>query len=79
LGGFARIAPKEHLLNTRFSDDHSEDSEFSGNCNTNNIPMYYLENGLIVEHQETGLGQQARYGKEYFQARVRKTGKERPS
>lgn len=70
VGGFARIAPKSHLMNTVFSDGHNEDAEFSNNCNANGVDMFYLENGLIVEHQESTLGQHARYDKvNYFKNR----------
>lgn len=69
VGGFARIMPTEFFKQMNFSDTHSEDTECSSWCNNNNKPMYYLENSLIVEHQESTLGQHARYGKAYFKDR----------
>jgi len=68
VGGFARIMPSNLLQNISFSDTHSEDTECSAYFNRENIPMYYLENALIVEHQESTLGQHERY-KEYFKGR----------
>lgn len=68
IGGFARIMPSNLLQNISFSDTHSEDTECSAYFNRENIPMYYLENTLIVEHQESTLGQHERY-KEYFKGR----------
>lgn len=69
VGGFARIMPIEFFKQMVFSDSHSEDTECSSWCNNNGKHMYYLENGLIVEHQESTLGQHARYGKTYFRDR----------
>jgi len=69
VGGFARIMPVEYFKQINFTNTHSEDTECSTWCNNNNIPMYYLENALIVEHQESTLGQHARYGEKYFKGR----------
>ena len=73
VGGFARIAPRELVKDWVLASDRNipgasgnEDIQFSRLCVQNNIPMYYLENALIVEHQESTLGQHARYGKDYF-------------
>lgn len=60
LGGFCRVVPTKYIKNMQFSNAHNEDSECSAFLNRNNIPMYYLENNLIVEHQESTLGQRAR-------------------
>lgn len=68
IGGFARIMPSNLLQNISFTDSHSEDTECAAYFNRENIPMYYLENTLIVEHQESTLGQHERY-KEYFKGR----------
>jgi hypothetical protein len=46
-----------------------EDVNFSEFCGIRGIPMYYLENALVVEHQESTLGQHARYGENYFKGR----------
>lgn len=73
IGGFARISSTQAFLNCPFVDDlgqgHSgnEDGVFSTYCNQNNIPMFYLENAMIVEHMESTLGQKARY-KDYFKS-----------
>lgn len=69
VGGFARIMPTNILKQITCSNTHSEDTECSNWCNKNNIPMYYLENNLIVEHQESTLGQHKRYGENYFKGR----------
>lgn len=69
VGGFCRIMPSNIYKNIEFTDSHSEDGEVSLYCRYNNIPMYYLENSLIVEHQESTLGQHKRYGNNYFKGR----------
>jgi hypothetical protein len=69
IGGFAKIIPTNLLQQVNFSDGRMEDTETSQFCGRNNIPMYYLENALIVEHQESTLGQHARYGEAYFKGR----------
>lgn len=61
VGGFSRISPTYIYKEINFSDSHNEDSEFSYYCNMNNVEMFYLENSLIVEHQESTLGQKQRY------------------
>lgn len=74
VGGFARLSPGftkhwkfEHDLMDNASGN--EDIQFSRKCNQEQIPMAYLENAIIVEHQESTLGQHKRYGKEYFKGR----------
>lgn len=66
IGGFARVSPSEIYKQIHFSDNHNEDGEFSNFCNKMNIPMFYLENDLVVQHQESTLGQHRRYGEGYF-------------
>ena len=72
IGGFARISPasptKEWIFDYDKSDTSSgsEDGQHSEKCKTYRLPMAYLENALIVEHQESTLGQHARYGENYF-------------
>lgn len=72
IGGFARISPTQYILDCPFPDDRSdtasgaEDGVFSTWCKNNGVPMAYLENALVVEHQESTLGQHKRYGKAYF-------------
>lgn len=71
VGGFARISTKKTFMNVPFENDNTtnhsghEDGIFSKYCLDNNILMFYLENAMAVEHQESTLGQQRRY-KEYF-------------
>jgi hypothetical protein len=71
IGGFARICQKSIVDKITWKYDYSltnsghEDIFFSSFCNTHNIPMYYLENAMVVEHQESTLGQHERY-KNYF-------------
>lgn len=70
VGGFARISPKWLYDDCIFPrQTHGEDSEFSMHCGRKGVPMYYLENALIVEHQESTLGQHKRYGDIYFKGR----------
>ena len=72
IGGFARISPRKETQHWKFNYDKSdtmsgtEDGQHSQKCMQAGIPMAYLENALIVEHQESTLGQHARYGEEYF-------------
>lgn len=69
VGGFARISPgftREWTFDE--SRPHSEDSQHSQKCIEKGIPMFYLENALIVEHQESTLGQHERYP-HYFKGR----------
>jgi hypothetical protein len=75
IGGFARIMPS-HIAKSftwpyDYSDNNSgrEDVNFSEYCRSQNIPMFYLENAIIVEHLESTLGQKERY-KDYFKERV---------
>lgn len=69
VGGFARFSPTKLLQSAKFTDSHNEDQEFSEFCRQKNIEMFYLENTLIVEHQESTLGQHERYGENYFKGR----------
>jgi hypothetical protein len=71
VGGFARISPGftkswqfENDLNIGRSGN--EDSQHAQKCLSSNVQMAYLENALIVEHNESSLGQHARYGEDYF-------------
>lgn len=74
LGGFARFSPKNIIEKFTFPNDlipgisGTEDGDFSNYCNYNNIEMFYLENGLVVEHSEATPGQVVRYP-EYFNGR----------
>jgi len=74
IGGFARIAPYNLVKNWEYVPDlflgasGNEDGQHSSKCIQNSIPMTYLENAIIVEHQESTLGQHERY-KNYFKGR----------
>jgi hypothetical protein len=74
VGGFARFAPTSIMKNFQFPNDKisgisgTEDGNFSSYCNSNGIELFYLENDLIVSHQETCYGQILRYP-EYFKDR----------
>lgn len=74
VGGFARISPG-FTKNWKFQHDllpgmsGNEDGQFSAMCRSQNIKMAYLENAIIVEHQESTLGQHARYKEDYFKGR----------
>lgn len=74
IGGFCRVTPqyvyKEIVLD---KETHSEDKEFSVYCRDNDIEMFYLENGIVVEHAESPLGQSKR-NKEYNE-KIRKRKK----
>lgn len=72
VGGFARVSPADPTKNWIFDYDKnelssgSEDGQHSNKCKALRIPMAYLENALIVEHNESTLGQHERYGVKYF-------------
>lgn len=74
VGGFARFAPAKFLKSCKLNSDliqgisGSEDGQFSQYCLKNNIDMAYLENGLIVEHMDSTLGQIVKYP-DYFSLR----------
>jgi hypothetical protein len=66
VGGLARIAPAAvaksiHTPYDLNENSGHEDERFAESCVAKRIPMYYLENALIVEHQESTLGQMERY------------------
>lgn len=70
IGGFARISPG-FTRDWKFQADlingisGNEDGQHSEMCRQKGIPMFYLENAIAVEHQESTLGQHQRY-KDYF-------------
>ena len=72
IGGFARINPVNLFKEYNFPDDLSdkdsgvEDISLTGYCQQHGIPLFYVENALIVEHMESTLGQHKRYGETYF-------------
>lgn len=74
IGGFGRIVPAHVVKQYTWPNDLSkttsgmEDVNFSYWATQNKYQMYYLENALIIEHQESTLGQQQRY-KTYYQNR----------
>ena len=68
VGGFARVMPSEYVKHINFHEGHQEDSEVSQWALANGKPMFYLENSLIVEHQESSIGQGYRYP-DYFKNR----------
>jgi hypothetical protein len=73
VGGFCRISPAATVRAWRLepgadADVRNEDTQYSRLCREQGIPMYYLENALVVEHQESTLGQEARYPA-YFERR----------
>jgi len=77
VSGMARIAPAKTAKAIRCPydlDERSgvEDVSFALACQERNVPMYYLENAIISEHQETGLGQLERYP-EYYRGRKQKS------
>lgn len=68
IGGFARIYPALYAKNMLFAGSkHDEDVQFSNRFRE--VGFYYLENAIIVEHQESTLGQHVRYGDNYFKGR----------
>jgi hypothetical protein len=76
IGGLARAAPLSIIRDWRFSPDkgvrHSgnEAKQVAALCQQHAVPMYYLENALIVEHQESTLGQHARFNDGYFKSEL---------
>ncbi len=75
VGGFARIAPAHIIKDWVLEKDlmhgasGNEDAQCSNKCQQLGIKMAYLENALIVEHQESTMGQHARYDDSYFKGR----------
>jgi len=74
VGGLCRISPASLVREWRLEpgrsvDVRNEDTQMSRLCRENGIAMFYLENALVVEHQESTLGQEARY-QEYFAKRL---------
>lgn len=73
VGGFARFTPRFLFDNFRFPNDlipgisGTEDGNLSSYCISNNVEMFYLENSMVVEHNES-TGQILRYP-EYFKDR----------
>lgn len=69
VGGFSRIITRKVLDNYIWPNDlditnknsGKEDVNFSNYCYFKKTPLYYLENAIITEHQESTLGQHARY------------------
>lgn len=61
IGGFGRITPMSVLQKVNFRPDvNEEDGDISSYCRSHNIPQYYLENAIIIEHYESTLGQSER-------------------
>lgn len=60
VGGFARICPTRLVRGLVLGAIPDEDSVFSRRMVQQRIPLFYLENALIVEHAESTLGQQDR-------------------
>jgi hypothetical protein len=75
VGGFARFTPASLMKSFKFKDDlipgisGDEDGQYSNYLNSIGKPMCYLENGLVVEHNESTLGQIARFP-QYFTSRT---------
>lgn len=61
IGGFARAIPSRIAEKVNIPDgDRTEDGTCSGQLNQLGVPRVYLENGVVVEHQETTWGQHRR-------------------
>ena len=75
IGGFARISPRHNTGHWRFPNDlipgisGSEDGIHSQYCINDGIEMAYLESKIVVEHNESSIGQHHRYGEAYFKGR----------
>jgi hypothetical protein len=74
VGGMSRIAPSSVAKAIRCPfdlDENSgrEDDSFAEACMAQQVPTYYLENAIIVEHQESTLGQMERFP-QYFAKRT---------
>lgn len=74
IGGLCRIAPaakvRDFKLKTNLSQSGTEDSQHSALCRAHGIEMFYLENALVVEHQESAMGQKSRQ-EDYFRNKNR--------
>lgn len=60
VGGFARCCPAKYLVGLKFGVNSDEDMFFSNVMGKQKIQMCYLENAIVVEHQESTLGQKER-------------------
>jgi hypothetical protein len=75
LGGFSRFTPANIVKAFIFPDDlihgisGSEDGSFSNYCNNNKIEMFYLENKIVVEHNNSTIGQKIK-DPDYFKSRT---------
>lgn len=70
IAGFARIMPVNILKQISFADRHDDDADCAIWCRRNNVPMFILENCLVVEHNETKYGQYLRYGETYLRNKL---------
>tara|TARA_R110002074_G_scaffold402324_1_gene607084 strand:- start:152952 stop:153683 length:732 start_codon:yes stop_codon:yes gene_type:complete len=74
IGGFCRVSPG-NTKDWTFAPDllpgisGNEDGQHSTKARQAGMHMYYLENAIVVEHQESTLGQHQRYGEDYFKGR----------
>lgn len=74
VGGMCRFSPFNIFEKFSYTKDlisgasGNEDGQFSEHCLRNGIPMVYTENGFVVEHYLSTLGQIA-YDREYFNDR----------
>lgn len=79
VGGFCRVSPHHIVRDWTLTPGKSvevrnEDQQYSRLCRENGIDMFYLENALVVEHQESTLGQRARYGGYFASRPTRRAG-----
>ena len=83
LGGLCRItpaAPVRHFkLKTNLSNSGTEDSQHSALCRAHGIEMFYLENALVVEHQESALGQESRQESYFLDKKMLRTTYSKPN
>lgn len=75
-GGGCRLIPTEILKgllplenDLAHGASGSDDDQLTVLCNQHGIPIYYIENAIAFEHQESCLGQRERF-REYYQSRI---------
>lgn len=74
-GGGCRVMPTHVLrqflpLTNDLSSGNSgsDDDQLTIMCNKHNVPIYYMENSVAFEHQESCIGQRERFS-EYYKSR----------
>ena len=83
IGGLCRITPaakvRHFKFETNLSNSGTEDWQHSALCRVHGIKMFYLENALVVEHQESTMGQKGRQESYFLDKEMPRTTYSKPS